>query len=312
MRVPANCRSTLNRLKTAMVVPLAAVAVVAAQSGPAAAAGRTGLIVLPGATSAEGIAAGGGTTFYAGDLFAGDIFRGDIRRGTAKLFIDAPAGRMSVGMKADTRDGLLFVAGGGGHAYVYNLRTRATVADYTVGDATTSFVNDVAVTRRGAWFTDSLQPKLYFVPLDRHGNPGPVQVRTVSGPAADLSGDFNLNGIQATPDGKTLLVAHTGNNAIYKVDPATGVSTEFVSITGPDGIVLAGNRLWVVHTNQVTRLRLSADLTSAVVEKDTTSDLFQTPSTAALFGHRLGVVNAKFDTGLPPTADQYEVIVVNA
>jgi hypothetical protein len=62
----------------------------------------------------------------------------------------------------------------------------------------------------------------------------------------------------------------------------------------------------------VTRLRLSADLTSAVVEKDITSDLFQTPSTAALFGHRLGVVNAKFDTGLPPTADQYEVITVGA
>jgi hypothetical protein len=24
------------------------------------------------------------------------------------------------------------------------------------------------------------------------------------------------------------------------------------------------------------------------------------------------VVNAKFDTGIPPTADQYEVVVVNA
>lgn len=312
MRAPAKGRSVRNMLRSA-TVPLALVAVVAALTGPAtAAAQRTDLIVLPEATSAEGIAAGPGTTFYAGDLFAGDIFRGDIRRGTAKLFIDAPAGRMAVGMKADTRDGLLFVAGGGGHAYVYNTRTRAAVADYTVGDAATTFVNDVAVTRRGAWFTDSLQPRLYFVPLDRHGNPGALQVRALSGPAADISGDFNLNGIQATPDGKTLLVGHSGNNAIYKVDPATGASTQVVSITGPDGIVLAGKRLWVVHAGVVTRLRLNADLSAAVVEKDITSDLFQTPSTAALFGHRLGVVNAKFDTGLPPTADQYEVIVVNA
>ncbi|HEU5161277.1 MAG TPA: SMP-30/gluconolactonase/LRE family protein [Streptosporangiaceae bacterium] len=312
MQVTAKGRSVLNMLRPA-AVPLVVIAMVTALTGPAAAAARrTDVIVLPGATSAEGIAAGRGTTFFAGDLFAGDIFRGDIRRGTAELFIDAPTGRMAVGMKADTRHGLLFVAGGGGHAYVYSTRTRATVADYTVGDATTSFVNDVAVTRRGAWFTDSTQPKLYFVPLDRHGNPGALRTLALSGPAADLSGDFNLNGIQATPDGRTLLVAHSANNAIYRVDPATGASTPIVSITGPDGIVLAGKRLWVVHTNQVTRLRLNASLTSAVVEKDITSDLFQTPSTAALFGHRLGVVNAKFDTGVPPTADQYEVIVVNA
>jgi sugar lactone lactonase YvrE len=294
------------------LLPLAVVAVVTALTGSAGATGRTGVIVLPGATSAEGIAAARGTTFFAGDLFAGDIFRGDIRRGTAELFIDAPAGRMAVGMKADTRDELLFVAGGGGHAYVYNTRTRATVADYTVGDAATSFVNDVAVTRQGVWFTDSLQPRLYFVPLDRRGAPGALRAVTVTGPAADLSGDFNLNGIQATPDGTSLLVAHTGNNAIYKVDSATGASTPLVSITAPDGIVLAGNRLWVVHAGVVTRLRLSADLTSAVVEEDITSDLFQTPTTAALFGHRLGVVNAKFDTGNPPTADQYEVITVPA
>ena len=43
-----------------------------------AAAAPAEVIALPGATSAEGIAAGKGTTFYAGDLFAGDIFRGDI------------------------------------------------------------------------------------------------------------------------------------------------------------------------------------------------------------------------------------------
>ena len=50
--------------------------------------------------------------------------------------------------------------------------------------------------------------------------------------------------------------------------------------------------------------------TSGVVEKVITSDLFQTPSTAARFGSRLAVVNAKFDTGIPPTAKQYEVVLV--
>jgi hypothetical protein len=36
------------------------------------------------------------------------------------------------------------------------------------------------------------------------------------------------------------------------------------------------------------------------------------PTTAARFGNRLAVVNAKFDTGIPPTAKQFEVILVNA
>ena len=41
-----------------------------------------------------------------------------------------------------------------------------------------------------------------------------------------------------------------------------------------------------------------------------TSDPFQTPTTAARFGSRLAVVNAKFDTSIPPTADQSEVVLV--
>jgi hypothetical protein len=76
--------------------------------------------------------------------------------------------------------------------------------------------------------------------------------------------------------------------------------------------VLEAGRLWAVqNTNQVTRIRLDPQLTSGVVEKVITSDLFQTPATAARFGSRLAVVNAKFDTGIPPTADQYEVVLVD-
>jgi hypothetical protein len=63
--------------------------------------------------------------------------------------------------------------------------------------------------------------------------------------------------------------------------------------------------------NQVSRIRLRPDLSSGVVEEVIISDLFQTPTTAARFGRRLAVVNAKFDTGFPPTATQFEVVVVN-
>ena len=47
-----------------------------------------------------------------------------------------------------------------------------------------------------------------------------------------------------------------------------------------------------------------------MVEEVITSELFQVPTTAARFGSLLAVVNAKFNTGFPPTATQYEVVVV--
>ena len=301
---------------TRVVWPLLLLALVAALAVPAAASRPAEVIVLPGATSAEGIAAGRGATFYAGDLFAGDIFRGNIRRGTAELFIDAPAGRQAVGMAADLRHDLLFVAGGfTGQGYVYDLRTGATVASYQFGDPQTSIINDVTVTKAGAWFTDSFQARLYFVPVSRAGIPGPSRTLALSGPAADTSGEFNLNGIQATANGKTLIVAHSANGQLYTVDPRTGSSATIAGVSVPqvDGIVLQGRRLWAVqNTNQVTRIRLDGHLASGVVDKVITSELFQVPATAARFGSRLAVVNAKFDTGIPPTADQYEIVLVKA
>ena len=292
------------------------VAVVATTALPSAAARPADVIVLPGAGSAEGIASGRGATFYAGDLFRGDIFRGDLQRGTAEVFIDAPEGRMALGMAADLARGLLFVAGGfTGQGYVYDTRTGATVATYQLTAPGTSLVNDVTVTEAGAWFTDSFQARLYFVPVSRTGVPGPFSTLTLSGPAADVSGDFNLNGIQATPNGETLIVAHSANGRLYTVDPASGASATIdgVSVSNVDGIVLQGRRIWAVQNfdNQVSRIQLSSNLASGVVEEVITSDLFQVPATAALFGSRLAVVNAKFDTGFPPTADRYEVILVD-
>jgi sugar lactone lactonase YvrE len=303
-------------LVTALALPATANAAPAARQRPAR------VIVLPGAHSAEGIASGRGATFYAGELFTGDIFRGNLRRGTARLFIDAPAGRQATGMKVDRAHHLLFVAGGfTGQGYVYDTRTGATVATYQFAApaaATPPFstvINDVALTRSGAWFTDSAQAKLYFVPVSHRGVPGRFRTLTLHGPAADTSGTFNLNGIQATANGKILIVAHSATGQLYTVNPRTGASATIAGVSVPsvDGIVLKGKRLWAVqNSNQVTRIRLRSHYASGVVEKVITSKRFQTPSTAALYRHHLAVINAKFDTGFPPTAHQYEVVVVHA
>ena len=296
------------------LMSLLLVAMVAPFVMPAAAAPAE-VIVLPGATSAEGIANGGGSTFYAGDLFTGDVFRGDVQRGTAELFIDAPAGRMAVGMAADLEHDLLFVAGGfTGQAYVYDTVTRAAVATYQFGAANASLINDVTLTKDGAWFTDSFQPRLYFVPVSDAGLLGSFFTLQLTGPAAEISGMFNLNGIQATSHGKTLIVAHSTNGELYTVDPLSGASAAIAGVSVPnvDGLVLLGRQLWAVqNSNQVTRVELSPHLTSGVIDEVITSDLFQTPATAARFGSRLAVVNAKFDTGFPPTATTWEVVLID-
>lgn len=81
------------------------------------------LIVLPGATSTQGIARGVNSTFYAGDMWLGHIYRSSLRRRTAELFIQAPEGRLAMGLCADVRHELLFVGGGLGWAYVYDIET---------------------------------------------------------------------------------------------------------------------------------------------------------------------------------------------
>lgn len=271
-------------------------------------------ITLPGATSAEGIASGAGSTFYAGDVFSGDIYRGDIKLGTAEKFIDNPPGRNALGLRVDLAHQLLFVAGGfDGRGYVYDLNTGATRASYQFSTAP-SVINDVALTSTGAWFTNSLQPELYFVPI-RDGQASPFSTLQLSGPAAEVTAGFNNNGIQATADGSTLLVAHTNQGAVNAVDPTSGASrtVQGVSVPNVDGILLEGRSLFAVQnfSNQISAWQLSGDLGSGRVIKVVTSSNFEVPTTVARFGDRLATVNAKFDTGFPPTATQFEVNVVD-
>jgi hypothetical protein len=316
-RVRGVVRSLLTLLTIVALMLVAPTAPPAGATSPAQAMASEAAIVLPGASSAEGIAAGRGSTFYAGDFSRGDIFRGDVRRRTAELFIDVPDGRQALGMIVDPRHQLLVVAGGAtGQAYVYDLDRRATAAVYQLAPPDSSIVNDVTLTRDGVWFTDSLRAQLYFVPISRHGEPGPARTLAVSGPAADTSGDFNLNGIRAARGGRTLVVSHFADGALYTVDAATGASAEIAGVSVPnvDGILLEAGHLWAVRSfdNQISRVDLAPDLRSGEVEAVITSEHFQVPTTAARFGGRLAVVNSKFDTGVPPTATQFEVVTVAA
>jgi hypothetical protein len=274
-------------------------------------------IVLPGASGTEGVARLNGSTFFAGDLLTGDIFRGTINQGTAAKFIDAPPGRFAAGMKADNAEKLLFVAGGPtGQGYVYDTRTGAPLRSYQFQTAPSpTFINDVALTRDGAWFTDSAQALLYFVPVVDGVPSSSFRTLALSGPAADLSGTFNNNGIQAVEGGAMLLVAHSGNGVLNLVDATTGASTTVAGVSVPnvDGILMTGgHELLAVQNadNEVSVWTLGSDFVTGRQESVITSPAFQFPTTVARLGGRLAVANAKSDTGFPPTATQFEVPVV--
>lgn len=309
-------RAPRMRARPATVAVVLGAVLVAGSFGAASARSFPSTITLPGATSAEGIATGIGSTFYAGDLFKGDIFRGDLRSGAVSRFITAPAGRMALGMKVDVRDNLLFVAGGfTGQAYVYDARNGRDVAVLQLADpATGPIINDVVVADGAAWFTDSSKPQVYRVPIGVDRTIGTPSTLVVTGPAAHITGTFNLNGIASTPDGSTFIVSHSADGTIYTLNPRTGASAGIAGANVPnvDGILLEAGRLWAVQnfSNQVTTLQLSPDLKSATVVGVLKSNGFETPTAVARDGSRLAIVNAKFDTGFPPTATSYEVTVL--
>jgi hypothetical protein len=154
---------------------------------------------------------------------------------------------------------LLFVAGGAtGAAYVYDLRTGAPVAAYQFAPAGAGLLNDVVVTGDGAYFTDSFAPVLYKIPVGRGGTLGPGATIALSGPAAAIDATTpNLNGIDATANGATLIVNHTALGALFTVDPATGESAA-IDVDGLipgtlDGLLLAGRHLWVSWRISPTR-----------------------------------------------------------
>ena len=277
------------------------------------------MIPLPSGFQPEGIATGNGNTFFVGSIPTGAIYRGDYRTGGGEVLVPAQAGHMAIGLKFDSRTGLLFVAGGPtGMAFIYNGETGATVAAIPLTGSSTTFINDVVITNDAAYFTDSFQPMLYRVPLRDNGQiPDPVTSEEIhlSGDFQFVAGGFNANGIDATPSGKTLIIVNSTLGTLYTVDPNTGeamlVDMDGDAVPNGDGILLNGKTLYVVQNilNQIAVVQLDAQLISGSLEGTITSPNFRIPTTIARFGNSLYAVNARFDTNPMPDTE-YEVVQV--
>lgn len=267
-------------------------------------------IDLPDGFQPEGIATAG-QQFYVGSIPTGAVYRGNLRTGMGAVLVPPQAGRAATGLEANR--GRLFVSGAGtGNAFVYNAKTGADVTTYQLSSGG-SFINDVVVTKRAAWFTDSFKPVLYQVPLGPNGAPGPQSaVKTVqlSGDYLQQSG-FNVNGIDATANGKTLVIVQSGTGKLFTVTQ-TGVTKTIVlaaseSVPNGDGILLDGKTLYVVQNqlNVVAKIKLAANLQSGRVVKRITDPGLDVPTTIAEHGKRLYAVNARFGTPPTPTTEYW-------
>jgi sugar lactone lactonase YvrE len=267
---------------------------------------------LPTGFRPEGIEIGRGATFYVGSVANGAVYRGDLRTGAGAILVPGAAGRAATGIELD-ESSRLFVAGGPtGTASVYDAKTAALIRTYTLG-ASPTFINDVVVTRGAAYFTDSQKNVLYRVPVGPGGELGDAQTVTLGGDYVHVAGQFNLNGIDASGNGRTLVAVQSANGKLYRIDPTTGVAKTISlgtdSVPNGDGLLLSGRTLYVVQNqqNQVAVIKLDKEIGSGTVRTRLNDPDFSVPTTIDHFGRRLYVVNARF--GMPnPDTLSYQVV----
>ena len=259
---------------------------------------------LPNGFLPEGITIGAKPYAYMGSRANGAIFRTDLRTGQGGIIHEGATGLASVGLKLD-RDGLLYVSGGGGGtARIIDSRTGALVTTYQLTTNTTPFINDVVLLGDRAWFTDSRDAVLYGVPRGRRGE---VRALPLSGDWVQTPDVNNANGLVGTPDGRALIVVSVGR--LYRVSLRTGQAS-LITLNGApdvvngDGLVRIGRTLYVVQNrrNLVSVWNLDREFGTATLSRTITDPRFDVPTTAARFGDRLYLVNARFTSPqLPET-----------
>jgi hypothetical protein len=229
------------------------------------------------------------------------VYEANLRTGEGKIVVPEQTGRIAVGLAFDSRSNNIFVAGGpGGAGYVYDADTGASLQAYQfVTDGLPTFVNDVDIARDAAYFTDSTRPVIYKVPL------GPGGTLGSSFEVIHLPMGLSLNGIVATPNGKTLIGVQSGLGVLVRVEGgvASVIDLAGYSVAMGDGLLLEGNTIYVMRNfaEIIAEIRLSPDLSSGVLQREITNSNFDVPTTIDRFGNTIYAVNARFSSGNNPS-----------
>lgn len=293
-------------LTLAIVTVIAAIAALVSPSVAVADTSFPDVIPLPNGFAPEGMVIGRGTTVYAGSVNNGAIWKGDLESGEGAVIASPDDGRVALGLAYDRRNNMLWAAGGfSGATNIYDGTTGAEIATIQL-TPTPGLVNDVIITPRAAYFTDSFRPVMYRVPLGKRGRPnGDATEIPLVGEFVHVDGEINSNGIVATANGRHLIIANLFGGSLYRVDPRNGhailIDLGGQSLPNPDGLVLRGRVLHAVQNfpNTVAKVNLNPRNTAGTIVKTITNENFRIPTTGDVFGNSLYTVNARFDAYLP-------------
>lgn len=261
-------------------------------------------LTLPDGFAPEGIAIGDRPYAYFGSRADGDILRVNLRTGKSAALV-AGTGTPSMGLKLDCR-GRLFVAGGtGGDARVIDAAGGRVLRSYQLQTGP-ALINDVVLTPAAAWFTDSVNPVLYRLPIGAGGELAAEAVPVPITGALKYGTGINANGIVATPDGRHLLVVQSSTGRLYRIGlsgRSSAVDLGGESLLYGDGMVLRGHTLYVVQNrdNVITKIEMDKDFDRGAVQSRTKDARFDVPTALAAWDGRFYLPNARLTTPATPT-----------
>ena len=244
--------------------------------------------------------------FYVGATADGTLFVGNVN-GPDEMTVFSEAGldgrTTAVGTKIDS-EGRLWVAGGRtGQIFVYDTADASLIASFTAPDA--GFINDMAITDDGVYFTDSWTPILWRVTDLAQEEAEPWLDFT--GTVINFGNGLNLNGIVATEDGSTLIVVHSDEGELYRIDvaskEASWIDTGTIPLTFGDGMVLIDNTIYVLRNSwwELVEIELSEDYAFGTGGAVTYSEFLIYPTTLAYTGNTFLVVNSQFNNEGQPS-----------
>jgi Cu-Zn family superoxide dismutase len=271
---------------------------------------------LPGvAAFPESIGADSRTgDFFTGSLTDGTVYRGTLDQAEATVFLPAGSdGRTNVaGVKVDDHDRIWIADAFNARVLVYDQQGQLLHAFELAGPGTPT-VNDIVFTHGLAYVTDSARPFLYRVRVADAGRPG----TSTAEPWIDVSpsvtyatgeGPFgvNLNGVVASPDGRTLLTVQTNTGKLFRIDTGsreiTPVRVDGADLQFGDGLLRLGDRLLVARNaaNEIVTLKLHDRWRTATLESTLTNPAFAFPTALAELRGRLLITNSQLNAGSNP------------
>lgn len=265
------------------------------------------VLQLPDGWLPEGIVAGDGNTLYAGSRRNGAIYAIDLTTGAGRVLYEGRSGGLATGLKYDSRTGYIFASGASaGDLNVIDSSTGNRVASFKLAQTPgPTFINDVILTQNAAYATDSNRPVIYKIPLGVDGKPltqDDVVIISLSGDYQHQTG-FNLNGIEATPAGDGLIAVQSGTGKLFMIDPSSGKTTH-IAVNGPvngDGLLRIDRTLYAVRNtagnSALIKIEMAPNFLSGTILGETKDSTWETPTTAALAGNRIYLVNSRFPAG---------------